>query len=91
MTGAFPIRQFFAATTGFDATLHQEMSKLKVSPAAGWWMRSYGVLPSKLTATGPKGYLVKGDVLKYIKTNNLSLRPRETNVVAVEAAVPAQE
>ena len=54
-------------------------------------MRSYGVLPSKLTATGPKGYLVKGDVLKYIKTNNLSLRPRETNVVAVEAAVPAQE
>ena len=54
-------------------------------------MRSYGVLPSKLTTTGPKGYLVKGDVLKYIKTNNLSLRPRETNVVAVEAAVPAQE
>ena len=52
-----------AATTGIDA----EISKFKVAPAAGWWMRSYGVLPSQLTASGPKGYIVKGDVLKHIK------------------------
>ena len=40
-------RYFFAATaSGFDATLAAEMGKFKVSPAAGWWLRSYGVLPS---------------------------------------------
>ena len=71
------MRQFGGGASGFDATLAEEMSKLKVSPAAGWWMRSYGVLPSQIKATGPKGYFVKGDVLQYIQSKNLSLRPRE--------------
>ena len=56
------------------------MPNFKVSPAAAWWLRSYAVLPSQVPATGPKGYIVKGDVLKHIKTNNLSLRPREAPV-----------
>ena len=60
-------RQFFASSTGFDASLTAEMANFKVSPAAGWWLRSYGVLPSQVAATGPKGYIVKGDVLKVIK------------------------
>ena len=46
LAGSFQMRSFMAAATGFDATLAEEMSKLKVAPAAGWWMRSYGVLPS---------------------------------------------
>ena len=60
-------RQFFASSSGFDASLTAEMANFKVSPAAGWWLRSYGVLPSQVAATGPKGYIVKGDVLKVIK------------------------
>ena len=36
-------------------------------------MRSYGVLPSQVTATGPKGFILKGDVLKIVRGNNLSL------------------
>lgn len=68
----------FASSTGFEASLHSEMSKMRVSPAAGWWLRAYGVLPSQVEASGPKGFLQKGDVLKHIKANNLSLRPQES-------------
>ena len=83
-------RQFFASSTGFDASLSAEMANFKVSPAAGWWLRSYGVLPSQVAATGPKGYIVKGDVLKVIKADNLSLRPQEAHSVTAEAT-PKQE
>lgn len=41
----------------FDKQLHNEMENRKVSPAAGFYLRSYYILPSELTATGPKGYL----------------------------------
>ena len=84
-------RHFFASSTGFDASLAAEMARFKVSPAAGWWLRSYGVLPSQVAATGPKGYIVKGDVLKLIKSNNLSLRPQEAHAVPAAAAPPKQE
>ena len=36
-------------------------------------MRSYGVLPSQVTATGPKGFILKGDVLKIVRGSNLQL------------------
>ena len=71
-------RNFSAAASGFDASMAAEMTKFKVSPSAGWWLRSYGVLPSQVTASGPKDYIQKGDVLKYIKAHNLSLRPHES-------------
>ena len=71
-------RSFAAAASGFDASMAAEMTKFKVSPSAGWWLRSYGVLPSQVTASGPKDYIQKGDVLKYIKAHNLSLRPHES-------------
>ena len=83
-------RHFFASSTGFDASLAAEMANFKVSPAAGWWLRSYGVLPSQVAPTGPKGYIVKGDVLKVIKADNLSLRPQEAHAVPA-AAPPKQE
>lgn len=72
------VRCFGGAASGFDASLAGEMGKFKVAPAAGWWMRAYAVLPSQLVASGPKGYILKGDVLKYIKANNLSMRPQES-------------
>ena len=34
-------------------------------------MRAYGVLPSEVTATGPKGFILKGDVLKIVRGNKL--------------------
>ena len=83
-------RHFFASSTGFDASLAAEMANFKVSPAAGWWLRSYGVLPSQVAPTGPKGYIVKGDVLKVIKADNLSLRPQEAHSMTAEAP-PKQE
>ena len=75
---SFALRRFGAAATGFDASLHSEMEKFKVAPAAGWWMRTYGVLPSEVEQTGPRGYIIKGDVLKVIRAKNLPMRPKES-------------
>ena len=79
------VRGFAAAASsnsGFDAAMAAELPKFKISPAAGWWLRSYGVLPSQVPASGPKGYILKGDVVKHVKTNSLSLRPRDAFVPA---------
>ena len=46
MVGPTSMRMFGGAATGFDATLNAEMTKFKIAPAAGNWMRQYGVLPS---------------------------------------------
>ena len=75
-------RSFAAAASGFDASMAAEMGKFKITPSAGWWLRSYGVLPSQVSASGPKNYIQKYDVVKYIKANNLSLRPRESTAAA---------
>lgn len=46
-------------------------SKLKVSPAAGAWMRAYMVFPTEVKATGPKGFIVKEDVMSHVSNNQL--------------------
>jgi pyruvate/2-oxoglutarate dehydrogenase complex dihydrolipoamide acyltransferase (E2) component len=43
----------------------------KVAPSAGFYMRTYGVLPSEVPASGPKGYIQKGDVLDFVEKNKL--------------------
>lgn len=80
------MRGFAAASSPaqFHADFQKEEGKYKISPAAGWWMRAYGVLPSEVTATGPKGFILKGDVLKIVRGNKLQLLGPET-----EASQPA--
>ena len=56
----------------FDELEHMlHGSKHKVSPAAGAWMRAYMVLPTEVKATGPKGYIIKEDVMTHISANQL--------------------
>ena len=57
--------RYFFGSSGFDAKLNDELSKIMVMPAAGGYLRKYGLLPSQITATGPKGHVLKGDVLRY--------------------------
>ena len=52
-----------------DLMIHS--GDFKISPSAGWWLRTYMVLPNEVKSTGPKGYLLKGDVLQYIEDNKL--------------------
>jgi len=35
----------------------------KVSPASEWWMRTHKILPDQVTPTGPKGRILKYDVI----------------------------
>jgi pyruvate/2-oxoglutarate dehydrogenase complex dihydrolipoamide acyltransferase (E2) component len=58
----------------------------RVAPAAGWWMRTYQVLPSEVKATGPKGFILKGDVLEYIEKNGIKKGVRLSAVVTNTAA-----
>ena len=37
--------------------------QFKIAPSAGWWLRTYMILPTEVKSTGPKGYILKGDVL----------------------------
>lgn len=43
----------------------------KVAPSAGFYMRTYRVMPSEVKASGPKGYIQKGDVLEFVEKNKL--------------------
>lgn len=50
-----------------------------ISPSAGWWLRTYMIMPNEVKSTGPKGYLIKGDVLKHIEVNKLEKGNRISN------------
>ena len=65
--------------------------KYLVAPAAGWWMRTYQILPSEVKATGPKGFILKGDVLEHIDKNKIQKGARVSAVAAAPtpAAKPA--
>ena len=65
-----------ASAVGTEDFLH-ELEKMlhdgpyKVAPSAGFYMRTYRVLPSEVEASGPKGYIQKGDVLDFVEKNKL--------------------
>ena len=58
------------------------MAKFKIAPAAGGYLRRYGVLPSQVVATGPRGHVLKGDVLKYVEDNKLQHRDLKSEPAA---------
>jgi hypothetical protein len=61
------MRNYSSAITSFDESFYKEMAQFRVSPAAGNYLRGFGILPSLVTATGPKGHILKGDVLAHIE------------------------
>jgi hypothetical protein len=44
-----------------DHMIHS--GQFNIAPAAGWWLRTYMILPTEVKSTGPKGFILKGDVL----------------------------
>jgi len=77
----------------FNHVLHS--GAFKVAPSAGWWMRTYMVMPSELSATGPKGFILKSDVLAHIEKNKLVKGQRKEPAVskkpAAKKAAPKKE
>jgi len=54
------------AIAEFDTKLHADSKGRRIAPAAYGYLRGFRVLPSEVTATGPKGFLTKGDILAHI-------------------------
>jgi hypothetical protein len=50
------------------------MKNIKVAPSTWFYFLNYGVLPSQVKATGPRGYLTKADLINFITGNKLSKR-----------------
>ena len=56
-------------------------------PATSLLLNSYGINPAQVEATGPKGNLIKADVLKYIRDQSLPTpAPAEVPLPAASAA-----
>lgn len=70
-----------------DHIIHS--GEFKIAPAAGWWLRTYMILPKEVKSTGPKGYILKGDVLKHIEDNKIQKGKRvDSPKTASKAATP---
>ncbi len=54
------------------ASDHPFVHPSQVGPATALLMSQFNIKPENLTGSGPKGNIVKADVKKYIKENNLS-------------------
>ena len=77
-----------SAKTGAEETTEAHVAPIpNVGPAVMLLCAQYGVDPSKVTATGPKG-LIKTDVLKYIAANNLL--PLKITAKPVKSEEPQQ-
>ena len=73
-----------AAPGSFDYKFNEEAKTRRISPAAGIYLRGFGVLPSMITATGPKGHITKQDIWLYVDKNNVQKRVIETAPLVVE-------
>ncbi|CDW83261.1 dihydrolipoyllysine-residue acetyltransferase component 1 of pyruvate dehydrogenase mitochondrial-like [Stylonychia lemnae] len=55
----------------FETEYHKQESSYLIAPSAGFYLKSYQVLPSEVKASGPKNLIQKGDVLSFIKSSNI--------------------
>ena len=72
----WPVFNFASTTsaTSFADRIHHEMKNIKVAPSTWFYFLNYGVLPSQVKATGPRGYLTKADLINFITGSKLSKR-----------------
>jgi len=66
-----------SSATSFADKIHHEMKNIKVAPSTWFYFLNYGVLPSQVKATGPRGYLTKADLINFITGNRLNKRKIE--------------
>lgn len=59
-----------------------------LGPATSLLLTQYGINPASVPATGPKGNLLKGDVLSFIKARNLQIPSAVPDVSPAAAAAP---
>jgi len=61
-----------------------------LAPSTGGLLRLYGLTASQVVSTGPRGHILKEDVLAHVKANNLSkLDLKSHKQEAAVAATPA--
>ncbi|CUT98957.1 dihydrolipoyllysine residue acetyltransferase [Echinococcus multilocularis] len=60
--------------------------QLPIGPAVRLLLSSYGLSPQQITGTGPKGTVLKGDVLAYVTSKGLQKVPQVTSSVSGKPA-----
>lgn len=71
----------------FHNEYHALESKFKIAPSASYYLKTYHILPTEVKATGPKNFIQKGDVLKFISSQKLEKGQKRTQPKAVEPKV----
>ncbi len=80
------LRSSFNKATLFTRSLSILKSSLKVSPAALWHANALGISLEMVKGTGPKGHILKSDVLNHSKDNETE--SRESSDMALLLEIP---
>ena len=65
---------------------------MQIAPSAGYYLQTYHILPNEVKPTGPKNFILKGDVLEFIKANKLQKgQPRAAAATTTSTAVKIEE
>jgi len=51
----------------FTSEYHKLEHSFRITPSAAYYLKTFQILPNEVKATGPKSYIQKGDVKKFIK------------------------
>ncbi|KAL5006600.1 hypothetical protein ScPMuIL_015406 [Solemya velum] len=70
-------------TTPTADTSHIDFHSLSVGPSVRKLLEEYNIPPSDVSPSGPHSRLLKGDVLKYIKSNNLEKKELKAEDIMV--------
>jgi len=70
------------------AVQHEFVHPVMTGPATALLLSQYNIEPSKITGSGPKGNLMKSDVLKYIEDNKLTAAVQQVPLPAAAKKLP---
>ena len=70
---------------------HEFVHPAQTGPATALLLSQYNIEPSKISGSGPKGNIVKSDVLNYISANNLTAQVQQVALPQAGGKSQAQE
>jgi len=90
---ASPAKAAVAPTPAAPAAAapHTFIHPAQTGPATALLLSQYNIQPTSISGSGPKGNIVKSDVLNYIKTNNLTAAVQQVPLPQASVTQPAEK